>query len=75
MSTLLHAIVRTGDELTLSAPFGDVTLEDGDAPLMLVSAGIGCTPIVAMLDHLAVTGSRRRVLLLHADRSPGPAMR
>jgi hemoglobin-like flavoprotein len=72
---LLHAIVRTGDELTLSAPFGDVTLEDGDAPLMLVSAGIGCTPIVAMLDHLAVTGSRRRVLLLHADRSPGPAMR
>ncbi|MEV4244470.1 globin domain-containing protein [Streptosporangium canum] len=70
MSTLLHATVRPGDELTLSAPFGDVTLEDGDAPLLLVSAGIGCTPMVAMLDHLAVTGSRRRVLVLHADRSP-----
>ncbi|MFI7154678.1 globin domain-containing protein [Nonomuraea sp. NPDC050022] len=70
VSTLLHATVRTGDELTLSAPFGEVTLEDGDAPLVLVSAGIGCTPIVAMLDHLAAIGSRRRVLVLHADRSP-----
>ncbi|NUW39428.1 globin domain-containing protein [Nonomuraea rhodomycinica] len=70
VSTLLHTTVRAGDELTLSAPFGDVTLEDGDAPLVLVSAGIGCTPIVAMLDHLAATGSGRRVLVLHADRSP-----
>lgn len=70
VSTLLHTSVRPGDELTLSAPFGDVTLQDGDAPLVLVSAGIGCTPITAMLDHLAATGSRRRVLVLHADRSP-----
>lgn len=70
VSTVLHNTVRVGEELILSAPFGDVTLEDGDAPLVLVSAGIGCTPMVAMLDHLAVTGSRRRVLVLHADRSP-----
>ncbi|MER6949218.1 globin domain-containing protein [Nonomuraea sp. NPDC000554] len=71
VSTLLHATARPGDELTLSAPFGDVTLDEGDTPLVLVSAGIGCTPIVAMLEHLAATGSRRRILLLHADRSPG----
>ncbi|MGP3910512.1 globin domain-containing protein [Nonomuraea sp. 10N515B] len=70
VSTLLHDGVRPGDELTLSAPFGEVSLDDGDAPLVLASAGIGCTPIVAMLQHLAATGSRRRVLLLHADRSP-----
>ncbi|MGW4425966.1 globin domain-containing protein [Streptosporangium sp. NPDC004631] len=70
VSTLLHDTVRAGDELTLSAPFGDVALSDGDAPLVLVSAGIGCTPIAAILEHLAATGSTRRVLLLHADRSP-----
>ncbi|MFC4121204.1 globin domain-containing protein [Nonomuraea zeae] len=69
VSALLHATVREGDELTLSAPFGDVTLEDGDAPLVLVSAGIGGTPITAMLEHLARAGGDRRVLLLHADRS------
>ncbi|MEU6730483.1 globin domain-containing protein [Nonomuraea wenchangensis] len=68
VSALLHATVAVGDELTLSAPFGDVALRDGEAPLVLVSAGIGCTPITAMLGHLARTGDPRRVLLLHADR-------
>ncbi|NUW39752.1 globin domain-containing protein [Nonomuraea rhodomycinica] len=83
VSTLLHATVRPGDELTLSAPFGDVTLPgDGgapgreDAPLVLVSAGIGCTPIVAMLEALAGARSGRRVLVLHADTSePAHALR
>lgn len=70
VSNLLHDTVRAGDELILSAPFGEVTLEDGDRPLVLASAGIGCTPITAMLGHLAATGSERPVMLLHADRSP-----
>ncbi|CAL9351829.1 Flavohemoprotein [Streptomyces sp. enrichment culture] len=71
VSNLLHRTVRAGDELTLSAPFGDVVLDRSDRPLMLVSAGIGCTPMVGMLEHLAVTGSTRPVTVLHADRSPG----
>ncbi|MGY1455129.1 globin domain-containing protein [Streptomyces sp. SS8] len=71
VSGLLHRTVRAGDELTLSAPFGDVVLDRSDRPLMLVSAGIGCTPMVGMLEHLAVTGSTRPVTVLHADRSPG----
>ncbi len=56
--------------LTLSAPFGDVVLDTAERPLVLVSAGIGCTPMVAMLEHLAATGSGRPVTVLHADRSP-----
>ncbi|MEV7236616.1 globin domain-containing protein [Streptomyces sp. NPDC051020] len=70
VSNQLHRTVRTGDELTLSAPFGDVVLDDADSPLVLVSAGIGCTPMVAMLEHLAATGSTRPVHFLHADRTP-----
>ncbi|WP_316743631.1 globin domain-containing protein [Streptomyces sp. MK7] len=70
VSNLLHRTVRAGDELTLSAPFGDVVLDDSDAPLLLVSAGIGCTPMTGMLEHLAATGSPREVWALHADRSP-----
>ncbi|MEV5445398.1 globin domain-containing protein [Streptomyces sp. NPDC052644] len=70
VSNLLHRTVGAGDELTLSAPFGDVVLDDSDAPLVLVSAGIGCTPMVGMLQHLAATGSTRPVTVLHADRSP-----
>ncbi|MFG2561976.1 globin domain-containing protein [Streptomyces sp. NPDC048496] len=70
VSNQLHRTVRTGGELTLSAPFGDVVLDDADTPLVLVSAGIGCTPMVAMLEHLAATGSTRPVHVLHADRTP-----
>ncbi|WP_330340243.1 globin domain-containing protein [Streptomyces sp. NBC_00557] len=70
VSNQLHRTVRAGDELTLSAPFGDVVLDDADSPLLLVSAGIGCTPMVGMLEHLAATGSSRPVWVLHADRTP-----
>ncbi|MGP4088992.1 globin domain-containing protein [Streptomyces sp. KR55] len=70
VSNHLHRTVRTGAELTLSAPFGDVVLDTADTPLLLVSAGIGCTPMVGMLEHLAATGSGRPVRVLHADRSP-----
>lgn len=70
VSNLLVAQVREGDELTCSAPFGDVVLDEAANPLVLASAGIGCTPMVGMLEHLAAIGSTRQVLVLHADRSP-----
>jgi nitric oxide dioxygenase len=57
----------------LSAPFGDVFLDepaDAGTPVVLVSAGIGCTPMTGILAHLADLGSTRPVLVLHADRSP-----
>ncbi|MGW2600729.1 globin domain-containing protein [Streptomyces klenkii] len=65
----LHDRVAVGDTLLVSAPAGDVALDDGDGPVLLASAGIGCTPMTAMLSHLAATGSRRRVISVHADRS------
>ncbi|WP_033823452.1 globin domain-containing protein [Kitasatospora sp. MBT63] len=70
VSGWLHANLRTGDKVTVSRPFGDLTLEDGDGPLLLASAGIGVTPMAGMLDHLARTGSTRRVIAVHGDRSP-----
>ncbi|WP_017581610.1 globin domain-containing protein [Nocardiopsis valliformis] len=70
VSTLLHDSAAPGDTLMVSTPAGDVTLPGGDHPLVLASAGIGCTPMVAMLQHLAEQGSTRPVLVLHADRSP-----
>ncbi|WP_406327017.1 globin domain-containing protein [Streptomyces sp. NBC_00203] len=73
VSNLLHDHIREGDELTLSTPFGDVFLDDqadANVPLVLVSAGIGCTPMAGILAHLAAHGSPRPVLVLHADRSP-----
>ena len=70
VSNFLHHNVFEGDELTVSPPFGDLVLEDGPEPLLLVSAGIGCTPIIGMLHYLARTSTDRPVTVLHADRSP-----
>ncbi|WP_329463115.1 globin domain-containing protein [Streptomyces sp. NBC_01431] len=66
----LHAHVREGDVLRVSAPYGDLVLHADDAPLLLASAGIGCTPMLSMLEQLAATGHRAPVTVVHADRSP-----
>ncbi|MDX2389968.1 MULTISPECIES: globin domain-containing protein [unclassified Streptomyces] len=70
VSNHLHARVRTGDRLRVSAPYGDLVLRDGSAPVLLASAGIGCTPMLSMLEHLAETGYPAPVTVVHADRSP-----
>ncbi|MFE7172987.1 globin domain-containing protein [Streptomyces sp. NPDC057616] len=73
VSNLLHSQVHEGDRLTLSAPFGDVFLDDRareTGPLVLISAGIGCTPMTGILAHLEADASTREVLVLHADDSP-----
>ena len=70
VSNFLHQNLFEGDAIRVSAPFGDLVLEDSDEPLVLISAGIGITPIIGILHYLAGTGSTREVLVLHADRSP-----
>ncbi|MEU2916468.1 globin domain-containing protein [Streptomyces massasporeus] len=71
VSNHLHARVEVGDVLDLSEPYGDLVLDaDSDTPLLLASAGIGVTPMTAMLAHLADSGHRAPVTVVHADRSP-----
>ncbi|MFI6226564.1 globin domain-containing protein [Micromonospora echinospora] len=69
VSTFLHDRVAVGDTLRLSPPFGEVASAPGEGPLLLVSAGIGVTPAMAALEHLAVTAPHRPVTLVHADRA------
>ncbi|GCB49943.1 globin domain-containing protein [Streptomyces sp. NL15-2K] len=67
----LHARVHEGSVLELSEPYGDLVLDSAPAtPLLLASAGIGVTPMIAMLSHLAATGHPAPVTVVHADRSP-----
>ncbi|EKT78856.1 MULTISPECIES: globin domain-containing protein [Rhodococcus] len=70
VSNFLFRNVFEGDMLNVTTPFGDLVLQDDDAPLLLVSAGIGCTPMMGMLSHLADTEDSRPISVLHADRSP-----
>lgn len=68
-STWLHTHVAAGDTIDVAAPRGTFTLRDGAGPVVLISAGVGITPVLAMLHHLAATGSARDVWWLHGARS------
>ena len=67
VSPALHRDVQIGDQLILSNPCGDITLSAGDHPLVLASAGIGCTPSASILRSLVDQNSLREVLVLHAE--------
>ncbi|MEO3855812.1 globin domain-containing protein [Acrocarpospora sp. B8E8] len=69
VSNWLHANIREDDVLRVSAPFGDVVLDDEDCPVLLASAGIGCTPMISMLAHLAAASTIRPVTVVHGDHS------
>jgi ferredoxin-NADP reductase len=70
-STFLHNQIKVGDELEVSAPRGNFTLIPGDRPAVLMSAGIGATPVLAMLHALAAAGSTREVWWLYGARNRG----
>jgi ferredoxin-NADP reductase/MOSC domain-containing protein YiiM len=67
--TYVHTQVRTGDTLDVAAPRGTFTLRPGDAPVLLLSAGVGVTPVLAMLHALAAENSTREVWWLHGARN------
>lgn len=69
VSTALHTGVEPGDVLEISNPYGEITLKEGDSPVILASAGIGCTPTASILRALAQTDTDRQVLVLHAEKT------
>ena len=56
--------------MNTAAPRGDFTLTDATTPVVLVSAGVGATPVLAMLHALAAAHSSRAVWWFHAARRP-----
>ena len=71
-SGYLNQRLRPGTLLDVAAPRGDFVLAggDGDGTVLLVSAGIGVTPVLAMLHQLAQRHSQREVWWLHGARGP-----
>lgn len=70
-SGYLHEHVGPGDSLDVAAPRGTFCLAADDRPVILLSAGVGATPVLAMLHRLVDTASTRQVWWLHGahDRS------
>jgi ferredoxin-NADP reductase/MOSC domain-containing protein YiiM len=61
--------LRVGDIVQASAARGSFTLRPGDTPVVLLSAGIGVTPVLAMLHALAAEASTREIWWLHGTRN------
>jgi MOSC domain-containing protein YiiM/ferredoxin-NADP reductase len=66
--TYLREHVRTGGNLDVSSPRGSFILDSGERSVVLLSAGIGATPVLAMLHALAAARSTRQVLWLYGAR-------
>jgi len=68
-STYVNTRLRTGDLLDISEPRGAFILKQGDLPVVLLSAGVGVTPVMAMLHTLASEPSNRAVWWIHGARN------
>lgn len=69
VSGWLHEFAQPGTILDVSQPAGDVVLDESDAPVVLVSAGIGITPVAAIMEDLSRRQPDRTVRLFHADKA------
>lgn len=69
VSRWVHAHIQPGSVIAAAAPRGDFYLTDHGGPVVLFSAGIGATPVLAMLHALSVAGSRRNIWWLHTTRN------
>ncbi|MBV9919416.1 MAG: MOSC domain-containing protein [Pseudonocardia sp.] len=68
VSSYIATALAVGDQVDIAAPRGEFVLGDGGEPVVLLSAGIGVTPVLAMLHALAAQHSTREVWWLHSTR-------
>ncbi len=69
VSSYIYDHVHASDILDVSAPRGGFILKSGNSPAVLLSAGIGATPVLAMLHSLSSTASRREVWWIYGARN------
>jgi ferredoxin-NADP reductase len=68
-SSFLCNRTHAGDVLEISAPRGSFTLRSGQSPVVLLSAGVGATPVLSMLHALAAASSEREIWWVYGARN------
>ncbi len=69
VSSYLQSTLVPGARVEVAAPRGEFTLDTGTNPVVLISAGIGLTPVLAMLHELSAQRTDREVWWIHTTRS------
>ena len=68
-STHFHDQVEVGTRLWVKAPRGEFYLDPGaDTPVVLLSGGVGLTPMISMLNAIVESGSQRPTWFVHGAR-------
>lgn len=71
VSNWLHDNLKAGSIVKVSPPFGDFRPDsEGSDPIVLLSAGVGITPMISVLNRIAEKNPARTVIFAHATRSP-----
>lgn len=69
VSCLLHEHVNVGDEVRLAAPYGTFHIDvNARTPIVLISGGVGLTPMISMLKR-AIQDPQRQVVFVHGARN------
>ncbi|WP_428908578.1 NO-inducible flavohemoprotein [Niallia sp. Krafla_26] len=71
VSNYLHNVVQEGDIIPVSAPAGIFVLQEKDTPVVLLSGGVGLTPMVSMLKTIAEKQPEREVTFIHGALNSG----
>lgn len=69
VSTFLHHQVEEGSILPISAPAGDFVLKHEERPLVLMSGGVGLTPMISMLETTIEQNPEREIIFIHAAQN------
>ena len=69
VSTFLQERVNVGDAVDVTLAAGALVLQPGERPVVLISSGIGSTPLTGILRHLAQNGDPRWVTYVHSEHS------
>jgi ferredoxin-NADP reductase/MOSC domain-containing protein YiiM/ferredoxin len=68
-SAFLHEQIAEGNLIYVSAPRGTFVLSEDDCPVILLSAGVGITPVLAMLFALSAARSMRKIYWIHSAQN------
>ncbi|OQP41112.1 sulfurase [Niastella yeongjuensis] len=69
VSEYMHTHLQAGDRVEISAPMGDFILQEDQHPVVLLSAGVGITPLLGMLHAIESSCPGREVWWIHSARN------
>lgn len=69
VSNYLHTQVEVGSRLAIHMPGGDLFLQQNVRPVVLISGGVGITPMLSMLNQMLFNQDCRKIVWLHGTRN------